>query len=140
MGAAVTGSERLRAGGKGGRKEGKKAPRGRLVNGDGGVGGRKGSELIVFIDGKNAQMANDREVKIEPSRVHFQSISYGISLSACVCFPHSSVCGGGEAGGNIAQEHLPARQRLGAHLSAGLGFISLGWKKHVEPRRIRSAE
>lgn len=73
-------------------------------------------------------MANDREVKIEPSRVHFQSISYGISLSACVCFPHSSVCGGGEAGGNIAQEHLPARQRLGAHLSAGLGFISLGWK------------
>lgn len=50
MGAAVTGSERLRAGGKGGRKEGKKAPRGRLVNGDGGLGGRKGSELIVFID------------------------------------------------------------------------------------------
>lgn len=84
-------------------------------------------------------MANDREVKIEPSRVHFQSNSYGISFSARVCFPHSSVCGGGEAGGNIAQEHLPARQRLGAHLSAGLGFISLGWKKHVEPRRIRSA-
>lgn len=71
-------------------------------------------------------MANDREVKIEPSRVHFQSNSYGKSFSAFVCFPHSSLCGGGEVGGNIAQEHLPARQRLGAHLSA--------WIRVYQPR------
>lgn len=124
---------------------GKKAARDRLANGGGRVGWKEGGKLIAFIDrGRRPQPERadgkwQESGKIEPSRVHFQSNSCSISFP--VCFPpFERVCCSSEAGGNIVQMHLAVCWRFRTYLSAGLGFISLGWEKHVEPRQIRSAQ
>lgn len=124
---------------------GRRVARDRLVNGGKRVGWREGGELIAFIDGGRRpqdELADGKwleSVKIEPPRIHFQSNLCSISFPLCFP-PFERACCSSQAGGNIVQMHLGVRWTFRTYPSAGFGFISLGWEKHVEPRQIRSAE